>query len=206
MAKEIEASPRTRPIPQQQHQRSEQKQTARPPQPPPPTPPPQAPQLGDSDGVSDEDEDEVSDEDEEDEEEILSETPAFYTNRTVDSCPAPKKLKTSPTSSGNLAEREPNETPGPPENYDKRSRAAPNATTTTTKSPVLRIWTDGSALSNGTAGSNAGVGVWFGTDDARYSSDDPPLPPLLAPPPLTAEIETSRSPSLARAKPTSVPN
>lgn len=41
------------------------------------------------------------------------------------------------------------------------------------ETPLLRIYTDGSALSNGRAGSRAGVGVWFGDADPRY----PLLPP-----------------------------
>ena len=35
------------------------------------------------------------------------------------------------------------------------------------KSSVLRVYTDGSALSNGRDEATAGVGVWFGSNDAR---------------------------------------
>lgn len=35
---------------------------------------------------------------------------------------------------------------------------------------VIRIYTDGSALGNGRAGAVGGVGVWFGPDDARFTS------------------------------------
>ena len=48
---------------------------------------------------------------------------------------------------------------------------------------VLKIYTDGSALSNGKAGSKAGVGVWFGDQDARCAPPPSPPPPL--PPPRT---------------------
>lgn len=37
--------------------------------------------------------------------------------------------------------------------------------------PVLKIYTDGSSLSNGRAGANAGVGVWFGVRDTRNISE-----------------------------------
>jgi predicted amidohydrolase YtcJ len=33
--------------------------------------------------------------------------------------------------------------------------------------PVLKIYTDGSALANGAKGARAGVGVWFGDSDNR---------------------------------------
>ena len=47
---------------------------------------------------------------------------------------------------------------------------------------MLRIYTDGSSLRNGTAGARAGVGVFFGPQDPKYDesfSSSPPSPPAL---------------------------
>lgn len=46
------------------------------------------------------------------------------------------------------------------------------------KSPpgMLRIYTDGSSLRNGTAGARAGVGVFFGPQDPKYDDSDSPPP------------------------------
>jgi ribonuclease HI len=46
------------------------------------------------------------------------------------------------------------------------------------KSPpsMLRIFTDGSSLRNGTAGARAGVGVYFGPQDPKYDDSDSPPP------------------------------
>lgn len=47
---------------------------------------------------------------------------------------------------------------------------------------MLRIYTDGSSLRNGTAGARAGVGVFFGPQDPKYdptSSSPPPSPTAL---------------------------
>ena len=54
------------------------------------------------------------------------------------------------------------------------------------KSPpgMLRIFTDGSSLRNGTAGARAGVGVYFGPQDPKYDDSDSPPP---SPGPLQTE-------------------
>lgn len=43
-------------------------------------------------------------------------------------------------------------------------------------SAMLKIYTDGSSLSNGQAGARAGVGVFFGPGDAKYASPLSPSP------------------------------
>ena len=40
-----------------------------------------------------------------------------------------------------------------------------------------KVYTDGSSLGNGKAGSTAGVGVYFGPDDSRFVPPPPPPPP-----------------------------
>jgi ribonuclease HI len=116
--------------------------------------------------------------DDDDELELISgKAPTPANNRDTDAAPPAKKRR----STGNLAERELNETPGPPDTSEKKPSAPskPRAANGVKKSPVLRIYTDGSALSNGQSGSNAGVGVWFGDHDTRYpSSFSLPLPIL----------------------------
>lgn len=77
-----------------------------------------------------------------------------------DGYPAPKKRRPIPE---NGAEREVDEK----EKEDHRVlKPKPKKL-----SPVLKIYTDGSSLSNGRAGANAGVGVWFGDRDARNISE-----------------------------------
>jgi len=107
--------------------------------------------------------------DDDDELDLISgKAPAPANNRDTDGAPPAKKRR----STGNLAERELNETPGPPDTSEKKPSAPskPRAANGVKKNPVLRIYTDGSALSNGQSGSNAGVGVWFGDHDTRYPS------------------------------------
>lgn len=68
---------------------------------------------------------------------------------------------------------------------------------------MLRIYTDGSALSNGQSGAKAGVGVWFGDQDTRYPPPSPRPHPPTDPRPST---ETFPSPSPAHGKQTNAPN
>lgn len=44
---------------------------------------------------------------------------------------------------------------------------------------MLRIYTDGSSLANGTPGARAGVGVFFGPQDPKYDSSSPPPSPRM---------------------------
>ncbi|KAA8911773.1 hypothetical protein FN846DRAFT_395735 [Sphaerosporella brunnea] len=99
--------------------------------------------------------------------ELLSSRSASVVLDPVDTPSASKKRK--PTIStiagtvaeGNLLEREINEAPAFAERTLQKGSQ---------RSPVLKIYTDGSALSNGQSGAKAGVGVWFGERDARYST------------------------------------
>lgn len=56
---------------------------------------------------------------------------------------------------------------------------------------MLRIYTDGSSLTNGQAGARAGVGVYFGPQDPKYdlpNSTLPDSPPLTPTPPRTQTV------------------
>jgi ribonuclease HI len=86
--------------------------------------------------------------------------------------PPPKKQRSLPE---NLAEREINETPvSTPVDTDAAAankRKPPSSKSRNKKSSMLKVYTDGSALSNGREGSKAGVGVWFGEEDERNISE-----------------------------------
>ena len=86
---------------------------------------------------------------------------------------------------------------------------------------MLRIYTDGSSLRNGTAGARAGIGVFFGPQDPKYALSFPFSCRLHSLPKKSSSLESSKftkadnpvyftetSPKLsrARAKPTSALN
>ena len=56
---------------------------------------------------------------------------------------------------------------------DDELHAMRMVTTGVSKNIALKIFTDGSALSNGYASSRAGVGVYFGPNDPRYAGPFP---------------------------------
>jgi len=53
---------------------------------------------------------------------------------------------------------------------DRQRKAMKLQVTGPSESGMLRIYTDGSSLSNGAAGACAGVGVFFGPSDVRYEA------------------------------------
>jgi len=53
---------------------------------------------------------------------------------------------------------------------DRQRKAMKLQVTGPSESGMLRIYTDGSSLSNGAAGARAGVGVFFGPSDVRYEA------------------------------------
>ena len=57
-------------------------------------------------------------------------------------------------------------------------------------STMLKIYTDGSSLSNGQAGARAGVGVFFGPGDAKYASPLSPSPSPHSSHPRTETVYT----------------
>ncbi|KAI5787074.1 ribonuclease H-like domain-containing protein [Geopyxis carbonaria] len=87
--------------------------------------------------------------------------------------PCPKKLRVDGSS---LPNKELNETVSASRNKQDGISPKTKKQTQLKKSPVLRIYTDGSALGNGKSASMAGVGVWFGDQDTRNISE-----PLLGP-------------------------
>ena len=55
---------------------------------------------------------------------------------------------------------------------DRQRKAVKLQATGPSESGMLRIYTDGSSLSNGAAGARAGVGVFFGPSDVRYAGSE----------------------------------
>ena len=72
---------------------------------------------------------------------------------------------------------------------DQQRTATKAHATGRSESGMLRIYTDGSSLSNGAAGARAGVGVYFGPDDDRYFKLHPPHPFLPAASKITHQIQ-----------------
>lgn len=88
---------------------------------------------------------------------------------------------------------------------DRQRTAVKLQATGLSESGMLRVYTDGSSLSNGAAGARAGVGVFFGPSDDRYAASkggNECSCQLLTEGPA----ETFPSPYQARARPTSAPS
>lgn len=87
---------------------------------------------------------------------------------------------------------------------DRQRTAVKLQATGPSASGMLRIYTDGSSLSNGAAGARAGVGVFFGPTDDRYAASKGGKGCSCQL--LTEAAETFPSPYQARARPTSAPS